>query len=162
MTTRQGDLSLLEDPVAQQLLQSVIPARLAYTWSDGSPRVVPIGFHWNGRELVFGTPAEAPKMKVLRDGVSVAVTIDGDSMPYHALLVRGEVRTDVVRGIPPEYALMTRRCFGEEAGQAWLDQLAPLCPEMARIRLQPSWVGILDFETRFPSAIEKGMQRLHA
>jgi nitroimidazol reductase NimA-like FMN-containing flavoprotein (pyridoxamine 5'-phosphate oxidase superfamily) len=79
MTSRQGDLSLLEDPVAQQLLQSTIPARLAYTWEDGSPRVVPINFHWNEKELVFGTPADAPKMKVLRDGVSVAATIDGES-----------------------------------------------------------------------------------
>jgi nitroimidazol reductase NimA-like FMN-containing flavoprotein (pyridoxamine 5'-phosphate oxidase superfamily) len=88
MTNRQGELSLLEDQVAQQLLQSTIPARLAYTWADGSPRVVPIGFHWNGKELVFGTPTDAPKMKVLRDGVSVAVTIDRDSVPYHVLLLR--------------------------------------------------------------------------
>jgi hypothetical protein len=49
MTTRQGDLSRLKDPVAQQLLQSRIPARLAYTWEDGTPRVVPIGFHWDGK-----------------------------------------------------------------------------------------------------------------
>jgi Pyridoxamine 5'-phosphate oxidase len=159
MTTRQGDLSLLEDPLAQQLLQSTIPARLAYTWADGSPRVVPIGFHWNGSELVFGTPTDAPKVKVLRDGVSVAVTIDGDSMPYHVLLLRGKVRTDVVTGIAPEYALMTRRCFGEAAGQAWLEQLAPMCPQMVRIFLQPTWVGILDFETRFPSALERAMER---
>ena len=61
MTTQQGDLSLLQEPVAQQLLESRIPARLAYTWEDGSPRVVPIGFHWNGTELVFGTPVDAPK-----------------------------------------------------------------------------------------------------
>ena len=88
MTTRQGDISLLQDSVAQQLLQSTIPARLAYTGADGSPRVVPIGFHWNGNELVFGSPADAPKMKVLRDGVSVAVTIDSNSMPYHVLLLR--------------------------------------------------------------------------
>jgi hypothetical protein len=160
MTTRQGDVSLLEDPVAQQLLQSTIPARLAYTWVDGSPRVVPIGFHWNGNDLVFGTPTDAPKMQVLRDGVSVAVTIDRDSMPYHVLLLRGEVRTDVVTGIAPEYAKMTRRCFGEEAGQAWLEQLAPMCPRMARIFLRPTWVGILDFETRFPSAIERAMERM--
>jgi len=162
MTTRQGDLSLLEDPVAQQLLQSAIPARLAYTWVDDTPRVVPIGFHWNGHELVFGTPTDAPKTKVLRDGVPVAVTVDGDSMPYHVLLLRGNVRTDVVTGIAPEYAMMIRRCLGEEAGQAWLEQLAGICPQMTRIFVQPSWVGIIDFETRFPSAIERAMQRAQA
>ena len=62
---------------------------------------MPIGFQWNGNELVFGTPTDAPKLKVLRDGVSVAVTIDGDSMPYHVLLIREKVRTDMVPGIAP-------------------------------------------------------------
>jgi hypothetical protein len=162
MTTRQGDLSLLEDPVARQLLESRIPARLAYNWSDGSPRVIPIGFHWNGTELVFGTPTDAPKRKVLRDGTVVAATIDGDSMPYHVLLLRGRIRTDVVSGIAPEYVLMTRRTLGDEAGQTWLDQLAAMCPQMARIFLRPTWVGILDFETRFPSAIEKAMEGAQA
>jgi hypothetical protein len=49
MPTSQGDLELLNDPVARRLLASPVPARLAYTWTDGTPRVVPIGFHWNGR-----------------------------------------------------------------------------------------------------------------
>jgi len=113
MKTQQGDLSLLHDPVAQHLLESRIPARLAYTWEDGSPRVVPIGFHWNGTELVFGTPVDAPKLKVLRDGVPVAVTIDSESMPCHVLLLRGNVQVDVVDGIAPEYALMVRRTQGD-------------------------------------------------
>jgi hypothetical protein len=29
--------------------------------------------------------------------------------------------------------------------------------QMARIVIQPEWVGILDFEQRFPSAIEAAM-----
>jgi len=60
MTSHQGDLALLQAPVAQQLLQSRSPARLAYLWTDGTPRLVPIGFHWNGSELVFGTPPDSP------------------------------------------------------------------------------------------------------
>jgi hypothetical protein len=32
-------------------------------------------------------------------------------------------------------------------------------PRMARIFIQPEWVGVLDFETRFPSAIERAMAR---
>lgn len=48
MTSQQGSLDLLHDPVAQDLLASTVPARLAYTWHDGKPRIVPIGFHWNG------------------------------------------------------------------------------------------------------------------
>jgi hypothetical protein len=38
----QGSLELLRDPVAEALAGSANPARLAYTWIDGSPRVVPI------------------------------------------------------------------------------------------------------------------------
>jgi hypothetical protein len=41
---KQGDLELLQHPVSQELMQSKIPARLAYIWTDGTPRVVPIWF----------------------------------------------------------------------------------------------------------------------
>ena len=37
MPTQQGDVALLDDPVAQRLLQSPAPARLAYVWTDGTP-----------------------------------------------------------------------------------------------------------------------------
>ncbi|MCB0061533.1 MAG: pyridoxamine 5'-phosphate oxidase family protein [Caldilineaceae bacterium] len=157
MSTKQGDLAYLNDPVAQRLLQSTIPARFAYNWHDGTPRVVPIGFHWNGAEIVLGTPPDAPKMKALKDGDPVALTIDSDTQPYKVLLIRGAIRIDVVQGIAPEYAAMCNRVMGEEGGAAWLAQLAPICPRMNRIFILPSWVGILDFETRFPSAIERAM-----
>jgi nitroimidazol reductase NimA-like FMN-containing flavoprotein (pyridoxamine 5'-phosphate oxidase superfamily) len=65
--TKQGDVGLLRDPVVQQLLQSTIPAHLAYTRRDGTPRVVPIGFHRNGAEIVLATASDAPKTKVLRN-----------------------------------------------------------------------------------------------
>lgn len=52
--------------MAQALLGSTAPARLAHSRTDGTPRMVPIGFHWNGTEIL-GTPADAPKRKVLRD-----------------------------------------------------------------------------------------------
>ena len=157
MSTKQGDLTNLTDPVAQRLLQSTIPARFAYNWHDGTPRVVPIGFHWNGSEVVLGTPPDAPKMKVLQDGAAVALTIDSDTQPYKVLLIRGVIRTDTVEGIAPEYAAMSKRVFGEEGGAAWLAQLAPICPRMSRVFIKPTWVGILDFETRFPSALERAM-----
>jgi hypothetical protein len=157
MPTKQGDVALLNDPVAQKMLQSTVPARFAYNWRDGTPRVVPIGFHWNGAEIVLGTPPDAPKMKVLKDGDQVALTIDSDTMPYKVLLIRGSIRTDTVDGIAPEYAAMTKRVFGEAGGQAWLDQLSPIYPRMSRVFITPTWVGILDFETRFPSALERAM-----
>jgi nitroimidazol reductase NimA-like FMN-containing flavoprotein (pyridoxamine 5'-phosphate oxidase superfamily) len=162
MVTRQGDLSLLDDPVAQQLLRSHIPARLAYVWSDGTPRVVPIGFHWNGSEFVLGTPPDAPKMKALQEGSKVALSIDSDSMPYQVLLVRGSVHLDTVNGIAPEYVAMMKRVMSEEQSEAWLANMSQLISQMARVFVRPEWVGILDFQTRFPSAVERAMERAQA
>jgi Pyridoxamine 5'-phosphate oxidase len=159
MTTQQGDLSLLNDPVAQRMLQSTVPARLAYNWKDGTPRVIPIWFHWNGEQIVLASPPDAPKMKVLRDGDKVALTIDSDSMPYKVLLIRGTIHTDAAEGITPEYTASAKRVLGDEGGQAFLDQVRPIIPQMSRIFIQPEWVGILDFETRFPSALERAMER---
>ncbi len=38
MPSKQGDVGLLQDPVAQQLLQAKGPAHLAYTWRDATAR----------------------------------------------------------------------------------------------------------------------------
>lgn len=162
MPTPQGDVRYLDDPVAQRLLRSTIPARLSYVWTDGTPRVIPIIFHWNGESLVFGTPPDAPKMHALGEGSRVAATIDSDEFPYHVLQLRGSVHTDVVDGIAPEYEAATLRCLGDEAGRAWLANMRPLCPQMARIFLTPDWVGILDFQTRFPSAVERAIEQAQA
>ena len=116
MPTKQGDVGLIHDPVAQELLQSKAPAHLAYTWRDGTPRVVPIGFHWNGQEIVLATAPDAPKMKVLTDGAQVALTIEGDGALPKVLLVRGTVRVDTVEGIAPEWAAAAYRSLGEADG----------------------------------------------
>jgi len=159
MATRQGDLALLNNPVAQQLLQSTTPARLAYVWTDGTPRVVPIWFHWNGQEIVFGTPPTAPKLRALSKHSKVAVSIDGNTWPYKVLQVRGTARVEMVSGVVPEYALAANRYFGPEQGRAWVGQVGGMFSQMARIAIKPEWAAVLDFETRFPSAIEAAMSR---
>jgi hypothetical protein len=152
MTGHQGDLALLEDPVAQELLHSRQLARLAYTWLDGTPRVVPIWFHWTGEAITFGTPDKAPKLRALEQNPRVAVTIDDSSAwPYHALMVRGDATVEMFDDVSEEYAASARRYFGEEQGRAWVSQLAG--QRMARISVRPAWVGVIDFETRFPSAL---------
>jgi hypothetical protein len=35
-----------------------------------------------------------------------------------------------------------------------------MCPQMVRIRITPTWVGLIDFQTRFPGAVERAMERL--
>ena len=153
MPTQQGNLALLQDPVAQELLVSKIPARFAYVWPDGSPRVVPIWFHWNGRELVLATPPKAPKLKALAKNPKVSLTIDNNEFPHKVLLIRGSARLQPVNGVVPEYAKAAERYFGHEQGEAWLKQLRGMITSMVRITVTPEWVGLLDFQTRFPSAL---------
>ena len=38
-------IEVLSRPLSQKLINSNIPARLAYTGRDGAPRVIPIAFH---------------------------------------------------------------------------------------------------------------------
>jgi hypothetical protein len=149
--------ALLNDPVAQALLQSTIPARFAYTWHDGTPRVVPIWFHWTGEEVVMGGRVDAPKMDAIRSHPVVALAIDDTTFPYKSLQIRGKVAISIVDGLLPEYALAATRYFGEEQGRLWVDQIAGLSPQMARLAVRPEWAGIIDFETRFPSAIARRM-----
>ena len=159
MPTKQGDVGLLHDPVARELLQAKGPAHLAYNWHDGTPRVVPIGFHWNGEELVMATATDAPKTKVLTNGAKVAVSIERDYAASKILLIRGTVRVDTVEGIASEYTAMIHRTMSEEDAQALLKEAAPPYPRMTRILMHPDWVGIIDFETRLPSAVERAIER---
>lgn len=153
MPVQQGDLSLLQHPTSRELLESKIPARLAYVWTDNTPRVVPIWFHWNGKELVLGTPPKAPKLKALAKNPKVSLTIDGNEFPHKVLLVRGTARLETVEGVAPEYALAAERYFGPEQGRAWVKQLRGMVSNMVRVTVTPEWVGLLDFQTRFPSAL---------
>src|SRR6202165_6388900 len=100
----QGDLALLQDPSSQELLRSTIPAGLAYVWTDGTPRVIPIWFHWNGSEIIMATPPKAPKLKALARNPKVSLTIDDNVFPHKVLLIRGTARLQTVDGIVPEYA----------------------------------------------------------
>lgn len=153
MPVKQGDLGLLQHPASQELLKSKIPARLAYVWTDGSPRVIPIWFHWNGKEIVMGTPPKAPKLKALAKDPRVSLTIDDNVFPHKVLLVRGTARLEPVNGVVPEYALAAERYFGPEQGKAWVIQMGKMVQSMVRVTITPTWVGLLDFQTRFPSAL---------
>lgn len=147
----QGSLELLHDPVADVLLNSATPARLAYTWMDGTPRVVPIWFHWNGDQFILGSPQKAPKLRALAANPRVALSIDDNTFPHKVLLVRGSSTIEMLDDVVPEYVLSATRYFGPEQGPAWVSTLRG--KPMARIAITPGWVGVLDFQTRFPSAL---------
>ncbi|MEV6429845.1 pyridoxamine 5'-phosphate oxidase family protein [Nocardia sp. NPDC051463] len=146
----QGDVRLLENPTAKRLLEADIPARLAFTAADGTPRVLPINFWWNGAEIVMAGFAPSKKAKALRAHPDVALTIDTNSAPPEVLLIRGRAEVHEVDGVAPEYiAAMSKG--GAEAVAEYLDFVAGMAPTMERIVVRPNWVGVMDFETRFPA-----------
>src|SRR5438270_5074985 len=65
--TNDSAIADLRHPDAEQLLRSPDPARLAYDGRDGFPRVIPIGFLWNGSAIVVCTAPTAPKVKALTE-----------------------------------------------------------------------------------------------
>jgi hypothetical protein len=61
--------------------------------------------------------ASAPKVDVLPTNSKVALTIDRDEWPYHALLIRGAAQVETVEGVTPEYEISAERYFGAEQGR---------------------------------------------
>jgi len=53
----------------------------------------------------------------------------------------------------PEYAIAAERYFGRDQGRIWIHQLGTMLSKMVRVTVRPEWVGLLDFQTRFPSAL---------
>ncbi|MGH2560384.1 MAG: pyridoxamine 5'-phosphate oxidase family protein [Thermomicrobiales bacterium] len=157
MDAKRGDLTLLAHPVAQQLLQATIPARLAYIALDGTPRVVPAQFHWTGEEVVVHSWPDDPKVAALQAHPHVALTIDTAEPPFRVLQIRGGASVTLVDGVSPEMEAASTRYMGPEAGQAWVDQAQLLSPRQARIAVRPTWVDVLDFESRLPGGMARRM-----
>jgi hypothetical protein len=160
MTLEQGDLRLLETDVAKRLLASTIPARYAYTAHDGTPRVVASWFVWTGEELVMPTFISAPhvrhpayRLRALGANPDVAVSIDTETSPPEVLSIRGRAEIDEVDGVVPEYAEAAHRYLGSDQAAPYLAHIDQPGTRMARIAVRPTWVGVVDFQTRMPSAL---------
>jgi hypothetical protein len=153
--SRRDALEVLHDPLAQKLLHAAIPARLAYTGTDGGPRVVAIGFHWDGEHIVMATATTAPKVAALRADPRVAITVDTNEQPPDVLLVRGTVAVEVVDGVPDEYLEGARKGVPAERWDDFERQVRATYDQMARIVLTPEWAKLLDFEARFPDFLQR-------
>jgi hypothetical protein len=110
---------VMNDPLAQELLNSNIPARLAYIGLGGFLRAIPIGFLWDGTRFVIGTATNSPKMQALSANPKVALTIDTNTFPHHVLLVRGAARVEIVDGVAPEYLEGSKKYVAPEQWQAF-------------------------------------------
>jgi hypothetical protein len=144
----------LGHPEAQQLLAAATLLRLAYNGSDGFPRVIPIGFYWNGSQIVVCTAATAPKVKAIASRPNVAVTIDAGDTPAEAksLLVRGLAGVDIVDGVADEYLAASKKVLGAEHFPEFERQVRSTYDQMARISIEPAWARFFDFGAgRLPS-----------
>jgi predicted pyridoxine 5'-phosphate oxidase superfamily flavin-nucleotide-binding protein len=137
----------LAQPGARELLETATLARLAFVGTDGSPRVVPIGFFWTGDAIVFATAVTAPKVRSLRERPAVAVTIDVGDTPAdaRALLVRGSASLTTVDGIPEEYLAATAKALGDTGIAEFERQVRAMYPQMVRISVTPAWARFFDF-----------------
>lgn len=151
--------AVLQKPLSQEMLDRDI-ARLAYVAKDGTPRVVPIGFTWNGAEVVMCTSTNAPKLASLRRNPTVALTIDTEVHPPNILLIRGEAVLDEVEGIPEEYLQMNGIYeMTPEQRVEWEAGVRALYDSMVRIVVTPTWAKLIDFEETLPSAVEELVRR---
>ena len=155
----QGDVRLLDEPLARELLASRIPARLAFVWPDGTPRVIPTWFHWNGTEVVMAAYVSGPhirhpaaRLAALRHHPAVALTIDTETLPPAGLTIRGEARIVEVDGLAPEYVAAAHRYLGDGAEEMLAANDLP-GSRQARIVVTPAWVSLVDFTTRLPSPL---------
>jgi len=146
---------VLNRPHSQELLARDL-VRLAYIAKDGTPRNVPIGFTWNGTEIVMCTPTNAPKLPALCRNPEVALTIDTEVHPPKILLIRGRAELDVVDGIPEEYLeANSTYAMTPEQRVEWEAEVRSLYTRMVRVVVTPTWAKLIDFETTLPSAVEE-------
>ena len=146
---------VLNDPLGQDLLHTNHLVRLAYIGGDGYPRVIPIGFYWNGTQIIVCTATNAPKVRALTRNPKVALTIDTDTQPPHVLFVRGTAQIDVVDGVPFEYLEASKKGIPEQQWNSFEAQVRALYKQMARIAITPEWARLFDFETRLPDFLEQ-------
>jgi hypothetical protein len=152
---KQQDVAdVMAKSISQELLGSAIPARFAYVGLDGDPRVVPIGFLWNGSQIVMGTVPTSAKVRALQQNPRVAITIDTEGFPPRVLLIRGAASTELVDGVSADYIEASRKLVPAEQFDGWEAGVRALYQQMVLITIEPDWAKLLDFETTIPKAVE--------
>jgi Pyridoxamine 5'-phosphate oxidase len=132
---------------AQELLHSPSPARLAYNGPDGLPRVSPVGFLWNGEQIIVCSATTSPKVRALTSRPDVALTIDVGNTPADAkaLNIRGHANVEIVDGIPDEYIQAAAKSLGEDGVGDFEHAVREMYEQMARIMIDPQWARMYDF-----------------
>lgn len=149
---------VLELPISRQLLRDEPIMHLSYTGRDGGPRVIPIGYLWDGARFLMWTIPGAPKVDALQADGRVAITIDVPGPPPRVLLVRGRAALETVDGVPDGYLQASRRAIPREAWEDFETQVRAMYKQMVAVTITPDWARLLDFETTAPVAVEKLMR----
>ncbi len=149
---------VLNRPLSQELLGRDL-ASLAFVAQDGTPRNIPIGFCWNGAEIVMCTSKNARKLAMLAEYPAVAFTIDTEEFPPKILSVRGKVELDFVDDIPDEYLQVSRSMTPEQRAEWEVGVRSLYSDGMVRIVLTPTWAKLTDFETTLPDNVAELVQR---
>lgn len=149
---------VLELPISRQLLRDEPIMHLSYTGRDGAPRVIPIGYLWDGTRFLMWTIPGAPKVDALQADGRVAITIDVPGPPPRVLLVRGRAALETVDGVPDGYLQASRRAIPREAWEDFETQVRAMYKQMVAVTITPDWARLLDFETTAPVAVEKLMR----
>lgn len=132
---------------AQTLLRSSPLCRLADLGQDGLPRVIPIGFYWNGKRIVVCTATTSPKVRALETRRDVALTIDEGSESGNAksLQIRGQATLETVDGVPDEYIEAASKSLDAEQRADFEKQARSVYDQMVRISIEPGWARFYDF-----------------
>jgi hypothetical protein len=148
----------MELPISRQLLRDEPIMHLSYTAPDGGPRVIPIGYIWDGSRFLMWTIPGSVKVGALQADSRVAITIDVLGPPPRVLLVRGRAALETVDGVPGGYLQASFRTLPQEAWGDFEKQVRAMYKQMTVITVTPDWARLLDFETTAPAAVEKIMR----
>ena len=146
----------LGHPGAQQLLDGSA-AHLAYSGPDGFPRVIPVGFLWNGDRIIVCTATTSPKVAALSSRPNVAVSIDSGSSPEAAksLLLRGIASMETVDGVADEYLAMSTKSMDAVEQAKFEREVRKVYKQMVRISIEPQWARFFDYGTgRLPAFLK--------
>jgi nitroimidazol reductase NimA-like FMN-containing flavoprotein (pyridoxamine 5'-phosphate oxidase superfamily) len=146
----------------QELLASTSAAHLSYIATDGTPRVIPVGYYWTGHEFVIASATTSPKVTALLARPEVALVIDSGDTPEQAraLSIRGRARVEIVEGVVEEYLAAARKQMGAEASAEFEHNVKKMYDQQARIVITPEWVRFWDFGTgRIPQFLKELAER---
>jgi hypothetical protein len=150
---------VMAKPISVQLLHDEPLLRLSYTALDGSPRVIPLAYEWDGTSILIWTIPISAKVRALRSDPRVAMVIDIAGPPPRVLLMRGVAELETVDGVPQGYLDASHRTLPEDAWDGFDAQVRDLYEQMVLITVTPTWAKLLDFETTAPSAVETVVRR---